>query len=145
MILYLDTSDLFKLYIREADSPRVDSNVAAASRLASSRLAFVEMRAAFAKARRDGRIPDDGRDDALYVERVAGFGRNWLDFVKVNVTSAIIISAGEIAERHGLRAGDAIHLASAISLRDRAPDEVHLSVADRLLRSGAVAEGFVVV
>jgi predicted nucleic acid-binding protein len=54
----------------------------------------------------------------------------------------LVRTAGELAERHGLRAADAIHLASAI--RTREAGTVFVSF-DHRLREAAAAEGFAVL
>jgi predicted nucleic acid-binding protein len=147
MILYLDTSDLFKLYIQESDSERVDDNVLLADRLASSTLAYVEMRAALAKALGDRRFDRAGSTlaEESYRQLLSEFNRSWRSYVKVSCSQAILRSAGDLAETYALRGGDAVHLAAAVALRAASLDEVRFSVADGRLRAGAVAEGFVVV
>ena len=147
MILYLDTSDLFKLYVSEDDSPRVRSNAAGASRLASSRFAYVEMHSALSRAYRNGRLSqiDAPVDQQGYERLVRQFRRDWRFYVKSSLSQPLLETASDLAAKHGLRAGDAVHLASAMILRDSALDEVRISVADSHLRTGAVSEGFVVV
>jgi predicted nucleic acid-binding protein len=69
--------------------------------------------------------------DALYAElRVIGIDDTLAHF------------AGELAERHGLRGYDSVHLASAISVEDAGLVTV---TWDRDLADAAVACGYVVV
>ena len=58
--------------------------------------------------------------------------KNWID-------EALVRTAGELAERHRLRAADAMHLASAMRVRDAGTVFVSF---DRRLRDAAAAEGF---
>jgi predicted nucleic acid-binding protein len=52
VILYLDTSALVKIYVEETKSTVVRENVQHAEGLATSRIAYAEARAAFARRRR---------------------------------------------------------------------------------------------
>ena len=119
MRLYVDTSALVKLLVREPESERVQHLWLSAARRFSSRLVYVEARSALARALRGGRLTQRQhtraiRDlDDLLAE---------IDFVEV--TEALVSEAGEIAERHRLRAYDAVHLAASLAL-----DEVALVVA----------------
>jgi predicted nucleic acid-binding protein len=147
MILYLDTSDLFKMYVREDDWPRPWDSLAMADLLASSRPAYVETRAALARALSGGRLARQGVQigPEVYGQLIREFRTDWRHCIKIDVSPRLLIQAGELAEKHGLRAGDAIHLASGIRIRSTSVEEVLFSVADADLREAALAEGFVVV
>ncbi|MEK7696897.1 MAG: type II toxin-antitoxin system VapC family toxin, partial [Pseudomonadota bacterium] len=54
MILYLDTSALVKLYVREAGSGEVKKLARESAALATSIVAYAEVRAAFARLMREG-------------------------------------------------------------------------------------------
>ena len=111
MILYLDTSALVKLYVREAGSALVRRETNAAEAVATSVVAYAEARAAFARLLRErpaGRKPHRQRVDQL--------DRDWGRYAAVELTRAVTHRAGEVAELHGLRGFDAIHLASALWL-----------------------------
>jgi predicted nucleic acid-binding protein len=105
------------------------------------------MRAALAKAFRDGRLSHAGIpiDHGEYDDLVGRFKTDWRAYIKVTVSNSVITNAGDLAEKHGLRGSDAVHLSSAVRLRNLSLDEVRVSVADRELRTAALAEGFVVV
>ena len=58
--------------------------------------------------------------------------------VKVELGAEILISARGLIQRHGVRAFDAIHLASALGLQAAANEPVTFVAADqRLLRAAA--------
>ena len=57
VILYLDTSSLVKIYVAEQGSKDVQALVAQATVVATSRVAYPEMRAAFARRRGTARYP----------------------------------------------------------------------------------------
>ncbi len=136
MILYLDTSSLVKLYVEEEGSEEVRRQIAGATVVATSAIAYVEARAAFARKRREG-----GLSEEEYGHMSDGFGQEWGAFLAIGVSEAIVSLAGDLAERHDLRGFDAIHLASALALRDRTQSSVVFSCADGRLRAAAQAEG----
>lgn len=99
MILYLDTSALVKLYVRERDSAQTRRQANGAHAIATSVVAYVEARAAFGRLLRER--PASGR---RHRGRIADLDRDWVRYLRVELTPAIGYSAGELAERHGLRA-----------------------------------------
>ncbi len=107
MILYLDTSSLVKVYITEAGSDEVHALVERAAVVATSRIAYPELRAALARRRRERTL----RPTEFTIAKRA-FEADWPRYVVVDVTSAICRDAGELAERYGLRGFDSVHLAS---------------------------------
>jgi predicted nucleic acid-binding protein len=104
-----------------------------ASTLAASSLIVVEARAALTRAVRSRRITTKGFSAAkATVDRLLGE----VDFVQPR--SSIITHAADLAERHGLKTVDAVHLASALSFRD---PEVVIATWDEELRAAAPGEG----
>jgi len=116
VILYLDTSALVKLYVEETGTTEVAVWVEQASIVATARIAYAEARAAFARHRREG-----GLTAALLRRVVAHLDADWGRYAVVEISDALVRNAGRLAERHGLRGFDAIHLAAATDLRD--PDD----------------------
>lgn len=114
MILYLDTSALVKLYAQERGREEVESAVREARVVALSAIAYVEACSALARKEREGFFSEEEHHDAVvFLKR---------DFREVYflrpVTGAIITRAGELAREHALRAYDAVHLATALTLHD---------------------------
>lgn len=136
MILYLETSNLVKLYVREKDSEAVRVSVQASEAVATSVLAYAEARAAFARKLREQGIT---RDAYRTVKRA--LDADWPSFFVLNVSAGTARSAGDLAERHALRGFDALHLASAIELRAAGAADLRFSSADDRLRAAAQAEG----
>ena len=127
-----------KRYVRdESGIEETREAVEEADVVATSLLAYVEARAAFARANRDGRFADEGQYSLL----LQNFGGDWAQYAKVNLSPSLAVSAGELAERHALRGYDAVHLASALALRDRVPDVIRFSSWDGTLARAAAAEG----
>jgi predicted nucleic acid-binding protein len=110
--------------------------LAAAVKVTSSRLALIETRRVVRRAEREGRITAAQSADLLAV------------FAQAASTWAILEISEEIARRaedgfpnEPVRTLDAIHLASALFLRQSFPDLVILS-ADERLRANAALLGF---
>ena len=137
MILYVDTSSLAKLYLLEDGSAEMRASALAAEQVTSSRIAHVETRVALARALRDRRIDEQALRDAR-----RKFEVEWASLAALEVSDAILQQAGDLGDRHPIRALDAIHLASAEQVRALNQREVRFSTADRRLRDAAVAEGF---
>ncbi|MDP1832895.1 MAG: type II toxin-antitoxin system VapC family toxin [Geothrix sp.] len=135
MILYLDTSALVKLLRVELDSEAVWKAAENAKALASSTLARVEVHSAFARLLREGQ-PSEAIQTSL-VE----FEELWRGMAQVQMDRAVDAACG-LCIKHPLRTLDAIHLASALLLREEGGLEVVFACADGRLRDAAAAEGF---
>ena len=137
MILYADTSSLFKLYLVEAGSAEVEIAVAAATQVASSKVAYAETRVALARAFRGGRLNQVELQSAR-----RKFESEWPGMGAVEVSDEILREAGDLGDLYPIRGFGAIHLSSAKQVRAPSSDEVAFSTADRRLRDAAIAEGF---
>jgi predicted nucleic acid-binding protein len=104
---------------------------------ATSRLSYVECQAAFARAGRDGRLtrPQIGA-------AVKGLQERWAEFVVVEFNEVRMERAGTLAQEHSLRAGDAIHLASALRAAEEAPEQATVACWDARLWETASKLGF---
>jgi predicted nucleic acid-binding protein len=136
LILYLDTSALVKLYVAEPDSDVVRAWLQAADTAATSRVAYPEARAAFARRLREGAYSADA-----HRQIVAELDRDWSRVAVVELGADVARLAGELAERHALRGFDAIHLASAVHLSDLLNRAVGFGAFDARLAAGAAAVG----
>jgi len=136
VIPYLDTSSLVKLYVEEEGSEEVRRQISGATIVATSAIAYVEARAAFARKHREG-----GLSEEEYGQVSDGFRQEWGAYLSIGVSEAIVTLAGDLAGGHDLRGFDAIHLASALALRGRTQSSVAFSCADGRLRAAARAEG----
>lgn len=104
-----------------------------AASVVSSQLVYPEARAAAAAARRGGRITSAMLRRA--VDRIDGLCAE-LDVIGLDPDLAH--TAGELAEAHGLRGYDAVHLATALSIN---VDSMLLATWDGDLARAAVAAG----
>lgn len=140
MIVYLDTSDLVKLYVEEIGSERIKGIIHTATVISTSKVAYAEARAAFARKQKD-----DGFSHKILQKIVEDFDRDWENYFVIEVTDGLIRLAGDIAQKHLLRGFDSIHLASAINLRRKIRAEVYFSSNDTKLNQAAEKEGITVL
>ncbi|OHB97668.1 MAG: hypothetical protein A2Z58_03260 [Planctomycetes bacterium RIFCSPHIGHO2_12_42_15] len=140
MIVYIDTSDLVKLYVDESGSDAIKEIVRKATVISTSKVAYAEARAAFARKQRDG-----GFSFKVLRKIVEDFNREWESYFLIEVTDGLIRSAGDIAEKHLLRGFDSIHLASAINLKNKIGSEVYFSSTDEKLNQAAEKEGIIIL
>jgi predicted nucleic acid-binding protein len=138
VILYLDTSSLVKLYVEEAASADVEGLVVSAEVTGTSLIAYAEARAAFAR-----RFRENAFSSKDYKRLRSRFESDWKNFLSIHVTREIIRMAGDLAEKHGLRGFDAVHLASAVTLREKLVSPVTFSCYDRRLQNASQREKFV--
>ena len=136
MILYLDTSALLKLYVREPGSRKVRGLVSSAEASATSVVAYPEARAALARLHREG-ISSDKK----HRELIADLGADWEKLLHVGLTTTLIRFAGDTTDAYGLRGFDAIHLASALWLREQSPAALSFVAFDRRLVEAARQAG----
>jgi predicted nucleic acid-binding protein len=140
MIVYIDTSDLVKLYVDESGSDVIKEIVHKATVISTSKVAYAEARSAFARKQRD-----DGFSAKVLRKIVEDFNREWESYFLIEVTDGLIRSAGDIAEKHLIRGFDSIHLASAINLKNKIGSEVYFSSNDEKLNQAAEKEGIIVL
>ena len=113
MILYLDTSAFVKIYIDEVSTDAVRAAATDAEILASSIIAYAEMRSALARRTR-------ARDLSVteLVRIKSRFEQDWSELEVLQLDDRTARRAGELAETYSLRGFDAVHLASAEAFRD---------------------------
>jgi predicted nucleic acid-binding protein len=128
------------MYVEEIKSADVRENARQAESLATSRIAYTEARAAFARKRRE-----QGLSRAAYRSVVADLDQDWDDYFVVDVTQSVVQAAGILAENHALRGADAIHLASAVALSKQVGERIIFLCFDGRLASAAGKEDLQVV
>jgi len=136
VILYLETSNLVKLYVREPGSDEVHKLTESAEIVATSLLSYTEARAAFARTYREKRMPP-----GAYRSVKEALEEDWSRCFILIPTAGTAKAAGDLAEKHGLRGFDALHLAAALDLRSAAGSEITFSTADDRLKEAARKEG----
>jgi uncharacterized protein len=136
VIAYFDTSAIIPLIINEPSSDRCNRVWDESSRVVSVRLLYPEARAALAKAERMGRLSAAQRVAAIVeLETII----TQVDHIEV--TEALAYRAGELAQAHGLRGYDAVHLAAVSAVAD---SDVVLVTGDSDLAKAANSIGIAV-
>lgn len=139
MTVFADSSALVKRYADESGADQVRS----LPFLVVSALARVEVPAALWRKSRTGQLSAEHAGILC-----AAFEAEWVDnalLVAVAAVSAVLDDAARLVAGHGLRAYDAVQLASALAAR-RADDQVDgFACYDIDLRAAAAREGFELV
>jgi len=136
MTVYAETSAVLRWLFAEDDGEALRATLAAADKVTSSRLTLIETRRVVRRATREGRITAAQAADVLAV------------FAQAASTWAIVEITEDIARRaegsfpvEPVRTLDAIHLASALFLRESFSDLAILTTDERV-RSNATLLGF---
>jgi len=133
VIAYFDTSAIIPLLIDESLSNLAYRLWRRASWIATARISYVEARSGLARACRMGRIsPGELR------EAVEGLEVLDRQFHHVEITPALVTSAGDLAEEMTLRAYDAVQLAAAVAMDI---DDLVVVTGDRQLAAAARSLG----
>jgi uncharacterized protein len=129
-IVYFDSSAFVKLVVEEDGSALAAALWNGADLVVSSRLAYPEVRAALAAARRAGRL-----SGASFTRAEAVWENFWGATRAVELSERVAAHAGHLASRHALRGADAVHLASALAMGTA---DLVFAVWNQRLRDGAV-------
>lgn len=132
-IVYFDSSAFVKLLVEEEGSDLAAALWDGCDTAVSSRLAYPEVRAALAAARRAHRLNGAGLTRA----EVAWQGY-WAATRTIELSESITAHAGDLAGRHALRGADAVHLASVLAVGGAA---TVFAVWDLRLRTSADRAG----
>lgn len=145
-MLYLDASALAKRYFNENGSDAVAARFESGKKIFTSVLSFAEIHSVIARKFREREF---GRDEFFRLRD--SFQSDWLfGLSKLELDSGAMIALPGILEHLPLKAGDAIHLSTAIWLRDSAragtfgspiSEDVEFGVADRRLAEAALQYG----
>lgn len=127
------------MFVHEDQSDIVLDLLAVATIVGTSRITYVECRAALSRAMREERLSaSDGSAAARNLDD------RWGQLQVVELDEILTRTAGELTRSHPLRAADAIHLASADLLVEETRDDVLFASWDRRLWVAALSSGFVV-
>jgi predicted nucleic acid-binding protein len=131
---YFDASALVKRYVREKGTVRV-RRLLSSDVSATSRLSAVEIVSALMRRSREGAFADAERDRAF-----ATLTADMAALLIVELTPAIVTRAQTLLQRHALRAGDAIQLASCLFLQEQLGEETTFVAFDGRLSAAARRE-----
>ncbi|MDE0392796.1 MAG: type II toxin-antitoxin system VapC family toxin [Rhodospirillales bacterium] len=137
--VYLDTSALIKLYIKEEGTERIAGIVEESDdvRLIILYLTPIEVRSAIRRREREG---DIAAADAERVLRQIEDDCSTL-FLTQPLSSPVMEEAARLIDRYPLRAYDALQLAGCLVVREGMPGPVTFVCADTRLCDSAGKEG----
>lgn len=135
-MIYLDTSALIKRFVAEVGSETVNELMASTPPVATAKIAFAEVHAGLKRKHREGFL--SGRDYALSVRQ---FEDDWESYIRVDLRDEILRLARDLIRQHPLRGFDAIHLASALSVKRALGEDFAFAGADVRLLRAAASEG----
>ncbi len=136
MILYLDTSALLKRYFKEAGSEEVNSKWKEGTEIVTSVVTYAETVASIHRKRRETSLPHN-----ILTTIIRLFQKDWKGFFTVEVNNDLNAMVDKIVAVHPLRGFDAIHLASALVVSERVPEDFLFACFDQRLLQAARSEG----
>ncbi|MBI3913724.1 MAG: type II toxin-antitoxin system VapC family toxin [Chloroflexi bacterium] len=115
---YLDSSVWVKRHFEEAGSKWIRTLFSRAPTLGSSTLGIVEITAALSRKNKAGELSVDLNDKLEEVEE------EWQSFFHIQFDEDTLLASKQIARQYALRGADAIHVASALRLKNQLdPDD----------------------
>lgn len=119
-VLYLDANAVAKIYLLDEEGQdRVFRRLDQHQTMATCAITYAEVTGLFARAFHNGRLSEE-----QYTEAVASFTEEWNSVQILDVSTPLSQVAAMLMKAHqGLRAMDALHLASALALRQSMPIE----------------------
>jgi len=132
MITYLDTSAAIKLYVQEVPHEVVRRVVDGAPAVATCVVTYAEMRAAFARLRREDRLSEKSLDTVK-----AAFEKDWDVMVRVGCVDTVLRRAGDFADAFGFRGYASLQLAAADHLRANSGGPILFASFDHRLNEAA--------
>lgn len=147
-MLYLDSSALVKRYVQEDGSDAVISRFVGGEIIYTSVLSFAEVHAVFGRKFRNKQLSASEKD-----QLVDEFLNDWLFSLNVLELSANTMTVlPNLCQQYSLKASDAVHLSTAIWLKDAerihamsagaSPSVIEFGVSDRQLGDAALQCGF---
>lgn len=140
MILYFDTSAIIKRYVKEPGSEEVRAWFRLARTWATGLITRVEMASALSRLLRMKIITQ-----REYITTLEEFRSSWVEFERLPITEALVARADLLACEHGLRAYDAVHLASALVWQEALTLQVTIVTYDGQLAAAGKKTGLAVL
>ncbi len=84
---------------------------------------------------------DEGLGKTAIQELVRTFQAEWQSMIRVEVCDKLNPYIDIVLENHALRGFDAVHLASALLIREHVSDNIFFACFDQRLNQGARANG----
>lgn len=138
IVYYLDASAWVKRYYQERGSAWMQNMFAHHRLVASASLGVIEVAATLSRKAKGHEI-----DPSMLDNKLGELDEDWTRFIQVHMTMDVVDMARQVAQELALRGADAIHLASALLLRQHLEEDesVHLTfvASDRELKDAAEA------
>ena len=139
MILYCDTSALIKRYVEEDGTEIVDRLWSVSVGIATSVVAFAETASTFSRKLREGILTEKEYESTLKT-----FKTDFDALILVPVAPLLNSIIERLVRRYQLRGFDAIHLSSALMIKESASLPLQFACFDRTLNEAALEEGLTV-
>lgn len=137
---YWDSSALLPVFVTQAGSTEVRDLVADEREPATSWHTLIEFSSGLARlVREEVLLEDEAAQVRASLQDLLEGG------IEVEMTEALRTLACSLLQRHSLRAGDAIHLAAALTWAREQPEAMAFVCLDTRLREAALREGFTVL
>jgi predicted nucleic acid-binding protein len=134
---FWDSSTIVPLLFEEPTSGTLRKLLREDTEVAAWWGTWVESAVAVSRLKREGRLDDDGEDEARAVLDL--LADEWRE---VEATDELRILAAILSKRYPLKAADVLQLAAALQWRDGGTQDQSFVCLDDRLRSAASAEGF---
>jgi uncharacterized protein len=106
-----------------------------AGTVATAKIAYAEIFAGLTRKLREGNLAK-----AQYALACRQFDRDWHAYIRVELGDDLLLLARDLIQRHPLRGFDAVHLASALTLKTSLGEEITFAAADGRLLKAVEAE-----
>lgn len=134
-MIYFDTSALIKRFVSEEGSRVVRQLFSHDGPPATAKITYVEVYSGLRRKFREGHLTK--RKYALASRQ---FEADWPAYLQVELVNDLLTLSRDLILRHPLRAFDAIHLASALNLKNLLNEAITFAAADERLLQAAAAE-----
>jgi len=124
-MIYFDSSALVKRYVQEEGTEFVETLCEKERLIATSKLTYPEILSALARKRRLKEISDK-EYEAIFQK----FMNDWAGITVLEFHDELFALLKRLIELHSLRAADAVHLASALWLKESMGEQVVFVASD---------------
>lgn len=140
---YLDASAWVKRYYQESGTDWIQNLFAQNETLVCASLGLVEVMATLSRKRKAREIAS-----GQFIQKAKELEEDWERFIQIQMTTETMNSAKQLARDLALRGADAIHLASALTLKKRFVennDRLVVVASDHELEQAAQSRGLEVI
>lgn len=140
---YLDASAWVKRYYQEKGTRWMQDLFLQNQMMACASLGLIEIVATLARKRKAREI-----SPSSFRRKLRELEEDWEYFVEIQLSVEVVEVAKELTEKFALRGADAVHLASALSLRrhvEGGDDHLLFIASDHELKKAAQTSGLVIM